>query len=94
MFEAVESRFVTVLIALDLSAAFDIIDYPVIVKKLEHTFGNNWAVLSWLTSYLNGISCFIKSRDASSTTTMNETGIPQGSCLGLLLFQCSLYVER
>ena len=86
MFDAVESGCVTVLVALDLSAAFDTIDHSVLIRRLQHTFGVNGAALDWLKSYLNGRSCFTKVRDASSVTSTSDTGVPQGSCLGPLLF--------
>ena len=86
---AVESWCVTVLAALDLSAAFDKIDYSDLAKRLERTFGHNDATLNWLKSYLNGRSRFVKIWDGSSTTTTSDTGVPQGSCLGPLLFSLS-----
>ena len=64
MFDAVESGCVTVLVAFDLSAAFDTIDHSVLIRRLQHTFSLNGAALDWLKSYLNGRPCFTKVRDA------------------------------
>ena len=46
LFEATESGFVTGLILLDLSAAFDTINHLVLVRILEHTFGVKGLALS------------------------------------------------
>ena len=39
LFEATESGCATILVSLDLSAAFDTIDHSVLERRLEHTFG-------------------------------------------------------
>ena len=68
LFEAAESGCVTVLVALDLSAAFNTIDHQVLVRRLEHTFGVKGPALSWAKSYIEGCSCFVKVSNAMSTT--------------------------
>jgi len=42
----------TALIMLDLSAAFDVIDHPILLKRLEFSFGIKEKALSWVKSYL------------------------------------------
>ena len=86
LFEAAESSWVTVLAALDLSAAFDTIDHQVLVRRLEHTFGVKGSTLIWASSYLEGRSCFVKVVNAMSTILSSDTGAPQGSVLSPLLF--------
>ena len=85
-FEAAESGCVTALVALDLSAAFDTIDYQVLVRRLEHMFGIKGPALSWAKSYLEGRSCFVKVGNVMSTTLSLDIGVPQGSALVPLLF--------
>jgi hypothetical protein len=57
-YEAFDSGRATILVALDLSAAFDTIDHNTLVGRLHHTFGVSGAALDWLRSYLgNRRSC-------------------------------------
>ena len=53
LFEAVDAKKANVLVALDLSAAFDTIDHSVLLRRLEHTFEVGGTALSWLRSYLH-----------------------------------------
>ena len=50
IFEAVESGCVTILVALDVSAAFDTIEHSVLERRLEHTFVVKEAALSYIKS--------------------------------------------
>ena len=42
----------TLLVSLDLSAAFDTIDLSVLLSRLSTSFGINGTALAWLSSYL------------------------------------------
>jgi len=44
----------TLLISLDMSAAFDTIDHTVLLKRLSYSFGVAGNVHSWIHSYLTG----------------------------------------
>ena len=50
----------TLLLQLDLSAAFDTIDSDTLFERLEHTFGISGCALQWLMSYLDNRSQFIR----------------------------------
>ena len=84
----IDGRKITVLIALDLSAAFDTLDHSTILTRLQHSFGITGPALSWLSTYLDGRSQFVKVGDTRSSILRNIYGVPQGSVLGPTLFAC------
>ena len=55
------------LVLLDLSAAFDTVDYDILLGRLEHRFGITGKALSWLTSYLTDRTQFVKVANEHST---------------------------
>lgn len=77
---------VTLLLLLDLSAAFDTVDHDTLLHRLQFTFGVNGKVLSWFSSYLSGRSQQIAINETLSAEFELHCGVPQGSCLGPLLF--------
>ena len=77
---------VTLLLLLDLSAAFDTVDHDTLLHQLQFTFGVNGKVLSWLSSYLSGRSQQIAINETLSAEFELHCGVPRGSCLSPLLF--------
>jgi hypothetical protein len=77
------------LVLLDLSAAFDTLNHEILLKRLEVSIGLRGTALEWMKSYLSNRSQQVVIGDAASASTPLETGVPQGSVLGPLLF--SLY---
>jgi len=75
-----------VLVSLDLSAAFDTIDYNILLNRLCTRFGITGSPLSWLTSYFSSRTQCVCVGNASSAVTDCYAGVPQGSVLGLILF--------
>ena len=70
---------------LDLKKTFDTIDHKILLKKLEH-YGIRGIVNKWFSSYLLNRKQFTAVNGESSTLSSINTGIPQGSVLGPLLF--------
>ena len=83
---AIDHRKLSALVLLDLSAAFDTIDHQVLLTRLSSTFGLTGLALDILTSYLTNRSQYVSIDSHSTTPSPMQTGVPQGSVLGPLLF--------
>ena len=79
-----ESKF-TLGIFIDLSKAFDTVDYKILTKKLELN-GIKDCNLRWFESYLSKRKKFIKYGGKQTNIETITCGVPQGSILGPLLF--------
>ena len=72
-------------IYLDLSKAFDTINHPILINKLNF-YGINGKALDVFKSYLRNRAQFVEFDNFKSDTLDISTGVPQGSVLGPLLF--------
>ena len=70
---------------IDLSAAFDMVDYNILLLKLEQ-FGLDSIAISWMKSYLTKRSQSVYVDGCLSPPLNIECGVPQGSILGPLLY--------
>uniref|UniRef100_A0A8C1SEN9 Reverse transcriptase domain-containing protein n=1 Tax=Cyprinus carpio TaxID=7962 RepID=A0A8C1SEN9_CYPCA len=77
---------ISLLVLLDLSAAFDTIDHTILLHRLEHFVGINGSALAWFKSYLYDRHQFVAVNEEVSYRSQVQYGVPQGSVLGPLLF--------
>ena len=82
----------TVLLALDISAAFDSINHDVLIDRLKSTFGLSGEVLGWFRSFVSERSQYIAIGEERSSSKNLSSGVPQGLVLGPLL--SSIYVSE
>ncbi len=80
----------SLLVLLDLSAAFDTIDHDILIDRLQNYTGIQGQALRWFRSYLSDRYHFVYLNGEASQLSPVKYGVPQGSVQGPLLF--SLYM--
>ena len=83
--ESVEAGEMAGVMMIDLSAAFDLVDHPLLLQKLE-LFGFDQHAVMWMWSYLTGRSQCVYVDGKFSDFQQVTVGVPQGSVLGALLY--------
>ena len=83
---------VTLLVLLDLSSAFDTVEHEIVLDRLRSTIGLRGKVLLWFESTLRGRSQQVSINGTPSKPFDLKCGVPQGSCLGPILF--TIYVSK
>jgi len=72
--------YVAALILLDLSAAFDTVDYEILVQRLQTTYGISDVAHRWFRSYLLGRSQYVqyelgpRARPSSTSSAVSLKG--------------------
>ena len=79
-----------VILFLDLSKAFDTLNFDILLHKLQY-YGINGVPLLLIKSYLNERYPYNKYDNFDFTLLEIKTGIPQGSIFGPLFF--SIYIN-
>ena len=80
------NNFKCISVFIDLRKAFDTVDHELIIKKLQK-LGISGSLLKWYAHYLSDRKQYSVIGTHSSTLSTINTGVPQGSLLGVLLFQ-------
>jgi len=73
---AADNKEVTLLIGLDLSAAPDTVCHSTLTKRLQTEFGVSGTALSWILSYLQDRTQFVKLGQHRSSETTLKVGVP------------------
>ena len=69
----------SLLILLDLTAAFDTVDHTILLKHLHNMIGLSDQALQWFQSYLSDRTKYIPLRECKSRSLPVTCGVPQGS---------------
>ena len=85
LLNSMSRKQVSLLLLIDFSKAFDVIEHSTLLTKLRH-YGVRGIVLEWFKSYLEGRTQFVTIESADSEPRSIQYGVPQGSILGPLLF--------
>ena len=85
LLESLSKKQISLLLLIDFSKAFDMVEHTILLRKLEH-YGIRGLALKWMTSYLKNRSQFVSLSGVNSSIKHMQYGVPQGSILGPLLF--------
>ena len=85
LYQGAEENKVTLMMAIDLSAAFDCVDPDLLIEKLErYNIGVN--ARAWVRDYLTSRTQYVVIGTAQSRMKPVKVGVPQGSVVGPLLY--------
>jgi len=77
---------VTLLVMLNLSATFGTVNHDILISRLHEEVGVSGLAPEWFRSYLQNRTQRVAVNGTFSERFALDHGVPQGSCLGPLLF--------
>ena len=81
-----EEHHITMIVILDLSTAFDLVDHNILLKILENQFGVTDTALKWFNSYLRPRSFKVCIGEEYSESQKLSFRVPRRSCCGAKIF--------
>ena len=81
-----ENKYVTAMITIDLSVAFDTVDHGILLNTLHCKFGISDNSIEWVNSYLRPRSCKGNIKNSYSTERQLNFSVPHGSVAGPVLY--------
>ena len=83
---AMENEYVTAMVTIDLSGAFNTVDHDILLNTLHCKFGIIDNAIEWVHSYLRPRSCKVNIKNSYSSARQLNFSIPQGSVAGPVLY--------
>lgn len=74
---ASDSGYLSVLILIDLSSAFDTVDHSVLFTRVENVFGVSGIDFNWFKAYLTDPTQFVAMSGIRSKFGVVKSGVPQ-----------------
>ena len=81
----INANLINGVVLLDLRKAFDLVNHEALIRKLS-AYQCSQAALNWFESYLTSRNQKVVFKGHTSIPLPVQTGVPQGSILGPLLF--------
>ena len=80
-----DSKYISIA-SLDVKKAFDSVNHLLLIHKLNNIFHFNVSATKLIQNYLSNRTQYLKCNNILSRSGNINTGVPQGSVLGPLLF--------
>ena len=94
LLQAMNCGMITLLVLLDLSAAFETVDHPILLSCIISYFGIGGVALDGFQSYLSGRIYCLCIGNVTSDTPQLKYGLPQGYVLGPILFSMADIIRK